>query len=189
MTKEKVINTFFTLLFLFGCVLIIISSYIYHKTFIHWTIPFGILLMTSFVITLRTDKIWDKYFIKANFILRLLYNVIATGSIFCYMFLAINYYNKSIIEKTIRYEIIDKSEIRSKGQSSTNLPRVIIFAEFGIKELFFNYPEKYNVSNCDSIDLTIRKGIFGFSVIDHYKFVDKRSKKNQLLIEKQTNSY
>lgn len=171
--KDNIINVSLTILFLLGVISIVLSSYIYHKTFISWTILVALGLITGLVTALLTAKTWDKYFTKTHFSLKAIYNLVSIGGIFCYLFLAVNYYAKDKIETTKRYNIIGRSEIRSKGQSSTNLPRVTISSESGAKELFFNYSKKYSIVNCDSIDLTLKKGALGFYVIDKYEFIEK----------------
>jgi hypothetical protein len=172
-SKDNIINVALTILFLLGVISIILSSYVYHKTFILWTIPVVIWLITGLVTALLTTKVWDKQFIKTHFALKAIYSLISVGSLFCCLFLCVNYYVKDLSEKTKRYKIIGRSEIRSKGQSSTNLPRVYINTKLGTKELLFNYPEKYSIVNCDSIELTLRRGMFGFPVIDKYEFIEK----------------
>jgi hypothetical protein len=175
-TKGKVINLLITMLFLLGVVLTTFNIYIYHKTFISWTVPVTIYLSISLFATLLTSKSWDKYFIKTHFSLKLFYNTLSIGSIFCYLFLSLNYYNKDLSVKINRYAFEGKSEIRSKGQSSTNLPIANIKQISGSKELIFNYSEKYSVINCDTIELTLRKGLFGFVVIDKYEFIEQKRK-------------
>lgn len=178
--SKKIINILTTLLLLVGIVLMFLSVYIYHKTFIPIVIPLGIWLITGLISTVLIFNLWNEYFVRTHFILQLLFNMISVGSIFCFLFLSINYYNKSNISKINSFKIIEKSSpITSRkgdGRSSTKLPIITIEHLNNTKELIFNYTEKSNVYYGDSIELTIKKGLLGYEVIDNYKFIINQNK-------------
>jgi hypothetical protein len=156
-----------------------LSVYIYHKTFIPIVIPIGIWLITGLISTILIFNLWNEYFVRTHFILQLLFNIISVGSIFCFLFLAINYYNKGNISKVNTYKIIERSEqVRSKGQSSTMLPKIVIKNLNKTKELIFNYSETYKVYYGDSIKLTIKKGLLGYDVIDNYNFIINKKRRS-----------
>lgn len=180
--SKKIINIITTLLLLVGIVLMFLSVYIYHKTFIPIVIPIGIWLITGIISTLLVFNVWNEYFVRTHFILQLLFNIISVGSIFCFLFLAINYYNKGNILKVNTYKITERSSPitnrKGDGQSSTKLPIIIIEHLNNTKELIFNYTEKSNVYYGDSIELRIKKGLLGYDVIDNYNFIINKKRRS-----------
>jgi hypothetical protein len=80
-----------------------------------------------------------------------------------------NYYLADKLTTEYKFEIKEKTSMSgSKGHSDERKPLVRIdYFEFE-KELIFSYSDTEKVSNADSVKVTVRKGAFGFEILEDF---------------------
>jgi hypothetical protein len=121
--------------------------------------------LIAFIISNQHYK--KTYNIKGSF-LPLMQSILSWGFIACYLFLALNFYfaDKQINECVL--PIKSKSSIQGRPRSMRQPTIKFDYNKFE-KELVFYFSETALVDKSQEIKLQIRKGAFGYEIIDDYK--------------------
>ncbi len=169
------VNTLLTILFIGTLLLTVFEINIYRKTLIHWAIPTTIWFLTGLILTPLTSNFLKKHYKTNGFFLQLVFNVATWGGLLIFTFMATNYYFPKENSKTISTKII-RTGYLAKGRNGCGAPYCEVIIDNKEKELVF--PCDFDIENYTEIELTIRKGFWGFDII-----TDKRptnGKKNAL---------
>jgi hypothetical protein len=164
-TKYKIINFSLAALFLIGITLTVFEINLYRVTIIPLIIPTCIWLISGLAFTPLTSGLLVKYFGTAPYFLRLFFNIIAFGGITVYIFIACNYYISSDNTlHTIKTPIL-KTGYLAKGRYGCGNPYADVNINGAAKQLIF--PCDIIIEEYRYIDLTIRKGLWGFEIIEN----------------------
>lgn len=168
--KEKKSRIFYNTIFFLGLILIIFEISLYRKTIINIYIPISIILLTGLTAFIINRQHYKKtYSLNGNFY-PLIQNVCSWGFIFCYIFMATNYYFSEEKTTTYIFPIKEKSSMPgSKYNRSKRQPLVRIDYFYFEKELVSRYVESDKVNKAESVILTIKKGLLGFDIIEKYR--------------------
>ena len=169
------VNSSLTILFIGALVLTVYEINIYQKTLIHWAIPTTIWFLTGLILTLLTSNFLKKHYKTNGFFLQLVFNVVTWGGLLIFAFMATNYYFPKDNSKTISTKIIRTGRL-AKGRNGCGEPYCEVVINNNKKQLVF--PCDFDIENYNEIDLTIRKGFWGFDIITDKK--PTNDKKNAL---------
>jgi hypothetical protein len=164
---------FYYLTFLTGITLLFLEIFIYRVTIIRTIIPITIILVVGI-----TAFIFNRNHYKATYNVHglffpLMQNIVSWGFIACYLFMATNYYLAHNELKDLKFEIKSKSSMPGPKRRRDERKPFVTIDYFGFKkELVFNYEDTERVENADKINLTVREGLLGFDIVDHYDLVE-----------------
>lgn len=164
---------FYFVTFLTGITLLVFEISIYRVTIIRTIIPVSIILSVGVLIFLFNKNHFNKINNTRGVFFPLMQNITSWGFIACYLFMSTNYYLSDNELKELKFEIKSKSSMPGpKGRRDERKPLVTI-DYFGFKkELVFSYEDTERIENADKVNLTVRKGLLGFDILDHYDTVD-----------------
>jgi len=167
-------KTFYFLIALVGIILMVFEIHIYRKTIIKTTIPISIIFTVGLIAFFFDRKNYNKTYSISGFFFPLGQNIISWGFITCYLFMATNYYLSDKNTTVYNFTIKGKSSLAgSRGNRSHTKP-VVTVDYFGFdKELVFTYPDTKKIEEADSVTIKIRKGFFGFDVLNEYDVIEK----------------
>lgn len=157
-------NSFFTTAFFTGLILTCFEIDLYRLTFIPFFIPFSIWIFSGLAITPFLLKILPKYLKIASLFQQLLFNILTWGGILLYLFMALNFYYTAPNRSSISLTITNKGTL-AKGRSGCGEPYVIAKHDNFEKQIVL--PCGTSTEGFKAIDLTLRKGFFGFDIIEH----------------------
>lgn len=167
-------KTFYFLIALIGIVLILFEIHIYRNTIIKAIIPFSIIFVVGLIVFIFDRKNYNKTYSISGSFFPLAQNMISWGFIVCYLFMAINYYLSDTNITVYHFAVKERSSLPgSRGNRSHTKPVVIVDYLGFDKELVFTYPDTKRVAEADSAIIKIRKGFFGFDVLDEYDVIGK----------------
>ncbi|MEP7168412.1 MAG: hypothetical protein ABI855_03505 [Bacteroidota bacterium] len=161
-TNINWVNSLLTVLFIGTLILTVVEIDIYRKTIIHWAIPTFIWLLTGLILTPLTSSFLKKYIDTNSFFLQLVFNVVTWGGLLIYGLMATNYYLPTDSSKTITTKIINTGHL-AKGKNGCGEPYCEVVINRTVKQLVF--PCDFNIEIYNDIDLTIKKGLWGFDII------------------------
>ncbi|MFN7118895.1 MAG: hypothetical protein ACK4TA_19005 [Saprospiraceae bacterium] len=150
---------FVNVLFFLGFMLLVLVINIYEETIIDWRILLVLWLFVGLLVAPLLNKLVSKFYKASGFSLPVLYNLNIWGSLFIYLFMAINYYFPKSKERNITVKILESGY--NSGKGCYTYAHVIM--EGRKKELVF--PCSFEIKNYASIDLIIAKGFWGFDII------------------------
>ncbi|MDB5147168.1 MAG: hypothetical protein JWQ57_1188 [Mucilaginibacter sp.] len=157
-------NTFFTIAFFTGIILTYFEIDLYRSTFVDFFIPFFILILSGLSITPFLFKILPKYLKIDSLFQQLVFNILTWGGIVLYLFMALNFYCAAPNRTSLLLIINDKGTL-AKGRSGCGEPYVIVKHDNFEKQIIL--PCGTSTDGFKAIDLTLRKGFFGFDIIEH----------------------
>ncbi len=165
-TNINWVNSILSVLFIATLYLTVFEIQIYRKTIIHWGILTFIWFSTGLILTPLTSSFLKKYFDTNSFFLQLVFNVVTWGGLLIYAFMATNYYFPSDSSKSITTKIIKTGHL-AKGRYGCEEPYCEVVINRIEKQLFF--PCDFKIENYNDIDLTIKKGFWGYDIISDKK--------------------
>jgi hypothetical protein len=167
--NEKFWKGFYATTALFGAILMDFEIFIYRKTIIDTYIPISIILFIGLLTFYFNRQHYKRTYILSGNFFPIMQNIISWGFISCYIFMTSNYYLADKLTTEYKFEIKEKTSMSgSKGHSDERKPLVRIdYFEFE-KELIFSYSDTEKVSNADSVKVTVRKGAFGFEILEDF---------------------
>jgi len=168
---NKKLDTIITILFFLGMFLLVCQIGYLRVTIINSEVPLLILFVPGLILTpflYNTMNNIDG--LKAHWILHYVAHTFMTGGILLFLFMATNYY---FAENTIQEKRIEvlrtESSSGPKYHREQRIPNVIINYE-GIEEnLSFSNPEMEKVMKAKFVRLFVKKGFFGFDIIEKYE--------------------
>ncbi|MCO4293075.1 hypothetical protein NF867_09385, partial [Solitalea sp. MAHUQ-68] len=168
---NKILDAAFYSFFLLGLILLIWEIYIYRQTIIDVKIPLLIWTVPGVFLTpLLYDKLNNIDGRVGHWILHYIGHTCSTGAILLFGFMASNLYMADYKKVNKQYSIIEKGSIPgSKGHRNERLPYVVINYEGLKKELIFSYSQTDIINTANNVNLTVRKGFWGFDVLEEYE--------------------
>jgi hypothetical protein len=163
---NKKLDNLIGFLFITGIILMVWEIFIYRRTMIGLKIPLIIWLTPGlFLSPILFNKINNIDGMKANIILHYILHTVMTGSIILFCFMALNYYlgDSKITEK--RFEVIKTGNLAGRGEEQY----VVINYDGFKKQLVFKNTQDQNVLSAKSVKLIVRRGLFGFDVLEKYE--------------------
>lgn len=170
---QKQRKTLYPVLFFVGLFSMIFEIDIFRNTIINVLIPIAIIVVVaviSYIIDFKNYKNTYDYGKPGLYLYAVMHYVIGYGFIVCSLFMFSNFYLADQNSRTETYEIVRTSSLASGTKSRDNKkPTFRINYKGEIKELVFS-SEYYDERNeYTSVELEIRKGLFGFEVLKNKK--------------------
>jgi hypothetical protein len=165
------VNSLLIILFIGALILTVFEINIYRKTIIHWAIPTFVWILTGLILTPLTSSFLKKNINTNSFFLQLVFNVGTWGGLLIYGFMATNYYFPSDNSKTITAKIINTGHL-AKGRRGCGEPYCEVVINTTEKQLVF--PCDFDIEKYSYIDLTIKKGFWGFDIITDKKPITEK---------------
>lgn len=171
---QKQRKIFYPTLVFLGVILMIFQIQIYRHTIIDIIIPIGIIIVIAIIAFILDFKNYKKSYDFSGIELYLyatMHYIIGFGCIVYSIFILANYYLADQNVTTESYKIIDRTWLpeRTGKVGSEKKPVFIINYKGKSKELVF-YPQFYEKMNSyNTVELEIRKGVFGFDILEHKK--------------------
>src|SRR6478736_6476789 len=163
---------FYYVTFLTGITLLVLEIFIYRVTIIRTTIPISIILSVGVLTFLFNKNHYNKTYNIRGVFFPLMQNIVSWGFIACYLFMATNYYLADNELKDLKFEIKSKSSMPGPKRRRDERKPLVTIDYFGFKkELVFSYEDTERIENADKVNLTVRKGLLGFDILDHYDAV------------------
>ena len=163
-------DTLITVLFFLGLILLKWEIFIYRRTIIELKIPLLIWLIPGIFLTpLLYDKFNKIDGRRAHWILHYVAHTCTTGAFLLFGFMATNYYfaDNQTIDK--RFEILKKGSLAdSKGNRDKRKPYVEIDYNGFEKQIVFKYPDTEKIDSAKYVNLTVKKGLLGFDILESY---------------------
>lgn len=156
------VNSFLSVMFIGALILTVFEIHIYRKTIIHWAIPSTIYILTGLILTPLTSNFLKKHYDTIGFFFQLVFNVVTWGGLLIFALMATNYYFPKENSKTISTKIIRTGHL-ARGGHGCGVPYCEVIINNKEKELVF--PCDFDIENYNEIELTIRKGFWGFDII------------------------
>lgn len=157
------------ILFIFGMALLVWEISIYRRTIIELKIPLLIWLTPGFFMTpLLYNRFKRIEAIKKNRIFHYLVHTCITGASLLFGFMALNYYFADNQTEDKRFEIIKKGSLSGRNRNE-DIPYVEINYNGFEKEIIFKYPDKDKIDSAKYVNLTVKKGLFGFDILERYE--------------------
>jgi heme/copper-type cytochrome/quinol oxidase subunit 4 len=162
--------------FIAGLILMIFQIFLFRKTIIPIWIPLTIILTIGTVTFIFNRTHFNRTNNSSGWFFSLLQNICSWGFMFCYLFMSMNYYFADAEQLTSRFEIKSKSSMSgARGYRNERKPLVTI-DYFGLeKVLVFSYNDTHKIDKATKVSLTVRKGLLGFDILEHYNTVDNDS--------------
>lgn len=165
---------FYYLTFLTGITLLVLEIFIYRVTIIRTIVPISIILVVGVAAFFINRNHYKTTYDVQGIFFPLMQNIVSWGFIACYLFMATNYYLADDELKDLKFEIKSKSSMPGSKRRRDERKPLATIDYFGFKkQLVFNYEDTERVENADKINLTVRKGLLGFDIVDHYDVVDR----------------
>ncbi|ALJ00742.1 hypothetical protein [Rufibacter tibetensis] len=159
---------FFGVTIFTGMILMVLQIDIYRSTIIDSTIPLSIILGVGVLTYLLLQRKYKEVYNVRGFFYPLMQSLLSFGFIACYIFMAGNFYLAGRDSKQFTFPIKEKSSMPGTSNKSKRMP-LVRFDYFGEeKELVFGYSSTAKVEESDFVTLTIKKGAFGFMVLESY---------------------
>jgi len=168
---NKKLDSLVVILFFLGLILLLWEIFIYRKTIIEFKIPLIIWLTPGIFLTpvlYKTMNYIDG--MMAHWTLHYILHTCMTGSFVLFAFMASNYYfaENQIEQKT--FKIIGNGSLAgAKGQRSKRIPFVMIKYQGMEKQLIFSYSETDRINSAEMVNLTVKKGLWGFDILEKYE--------------------
>lgn len=156
-------NTFFTIAFFTGLILTYLEIDIYRSTFISFAIPFLIWIITGVAITPFLFKILTKHAKINSLFQQFLFNILTWGGMALYLFMELNFHYAPPNRISLSLMITDRGTL-AKGRSGCGEPYVFVKCDNFDKQIIF--PCGTSIDNFNTVDLTLRRGLFGFNIIE-----------------------
>ncbi len=166
-------ETYYFVLGLAGCILIILEIDIYRVTIINKSILLIIILIAGLLAFILNWSRYNKTYPSTGIILHLAQSIISWGFISAYVFMAINYYFAGREISESMYPIKSKSTMSAGRRTYLRNPTVKIDFDGIEKELVFQRLATTVVKSADSVKIDIREGFFGFDVLQSYEAIVK----------------
>ena len=146
---------------------------IYRCTIIEVYIPILIILIIGLLTFYFTRQHYKKtYRLSSNFF-PLVQNLISWGFMSCYFFMATNYYLPEGSAVEYKFSIKEKRSLPGRSGHREQRSPLVEFDYFDFrKELIFPYSYTDNVNEADSLKIIVRRGKFGFDIIDYYELMN-----------------
>jgi hypothetical protein len=171
LSKWKV---FYFVTALTGIILLYFEIHIYRLTIIPIAIPISISLLVGIVTFLFNKNHYKNTFNTRGPFFPLVQNIGSWGFISCYLFMATNYYFADPELKDLQFEIKSKSSMPGPKRRRHETKPTVTIDYFGFnKELVFKFKDTERVENADKLKLTVKKGLIGFDIVNHYDTVDE----------------
>lgn len=158
-------------LFILGLILLYLEILIFRETIIDLTIPLIIWLTPGVVMTpLLYGKMNNIDGMKAHWSLHYVLHTCMTGAFILYFFMASNFYlaDNQIEKKS--FKIIRTGSLPGpKGSRNEREPYVFINYEGLEKQLLFSFNVTDKINSAKEVELSVRKGFFGFDILDKYE--------------------
>jgi hypothetical protein len=168
---NKKLDNLVVVLFLLGLILLIWEIFIYRKTIIELKIPLLLWLTPGVFLTPLLYKRMNYIDgMKAHWTLHYILHTCMTGAFILFAFMASNLYfaDNKIENKT--FDIIRTGSLPgSKGHRSERKPYVMINYEGMEKQLIFSYPETDKINSAKKVNLTVKRGLWGFDILEKYE--------------------
>jgi hypothetical protein len=168
---NKKLDNLVVILFFLGLILLIWEIFIYRRTIIELKIPLLLWLTPGVFMTPLLYKRMNYIDgMKAHWTLHYILHTCMTGAFVLFTFMASNYYfADNQIEKST-FEIIGTGSLPgSKGHRSERKPYVVINYKGMEKQLIFSYPETDRINSAKMVNLSVKKGLLGFDIIERYE--------------------
>lgn len=159
-------NTFFTLLFFTGLYLSVLEINIYRKTFIPFSIPLFIWILTGLFITPFLLKMLPGYLKSDRIIYQIAFNIFTYGGIVAYLFMALNFYGAKTYHISATLMVTGTGHL-AKSRNSCGEPYAEVRYQELDKQLFF--PCGTVIEDANTVTVILNKGFFGYDVIDDQK--------------------
>jgi len=157
------VNTLLTILFIGTIYLTVFETHIYRKTLIHWAIPTGIWFGTGLILTPLTSDFLSKHYSTSGFFLQLVFNVVTWGGLLITGLMMTNYYFLNDNPKQLTCKIISTGHLAKGRGGGCAEPYCEVVINGREKQIVF--PCDIDIENFKYVDLTIKKGLFGFDII------------------------
>lgn len=161
---------FYPTIFSIGIILMYFQIQIFRNTIINWLVPASIIIVVG-IIAYRIDfknykEIYFHY--KTIKLFALINYFIGFGFIGCSFFMLTNYYLADKNARTESYRIVDRTSIRGGTKYKIGEEQPVFTINYnGIeKELVFNNQFFDKMNQYTTVDLKIRKGFFGFNILE-----------------------
>ena len=159
---------FFGVTIFTGIILMILQIDIYRSTIIGSAIPLSIVLGVGVLTYLLIQRKYKEVYNVKGFFYPLMQGLLSFGFIACYAFMAGNFYLADGESNQFTFPIKEKSSMPGTSNKSKRTP-LVRFDYFGVeKELVFGFSSTAKVEESDFVTLTIKKGAFGFKVLESY---------------------
>lgn len=158
------------LLFL-GLILLIWEIFIYRRTIIELNIPLFLWLTPGVFLTpLLYKRINYIDGIKTHWTLHYILHTFMTGAFILFSFMASNLYFADNKIENKKFDIIGKGSLPgSKRHRNERKPYVMINYEGMEKQLIFSYPETDKINSAKKVNLTVKRGLWGFDILEIYE--------------------
>ncbi|RKD87765.1 hypothetical protein [Mangrovibacterium diazotrophicum] len=167
---NKKLEALFSILFFLGLILLYWEILIYRRTIIEIKIPLLIWLTPGILLTpLLYDKFNKIDGMRAHWLLHYVAHTCMTGAFLLFGFMASNYYfaDNQTVDK--RFEIVRKGSLPGpKGHRSKREPYVEIVYKGFEKQLVFKYSDTKKIDAAQYVNLTVKKGVWGFDILERY---------------------
>lgn len=164
---------FYYLTGIVGLSSIVFEILIYRHTIIRTFIPILIILSVGLGAFVLNRQHYNKTFDLTGFFFALMQNIISWGFAASFLFMATNYYFADKELTDFEFKIESKSSMPGSKKRRDERKPLVTIDYFGFKkELVFSYEDTKKVEVADRVKLSIRKGLLGFDIVDHYETVD-----------------
>ncbi|GAB3197423.1 hypothetical protein ABID22_003437 [Pontibacter aydingkolensis] len=151
-----------------GMILMVLQIDIYRSTIIDSAIPLSIVLGIGVITYSLLHRKYKEVYNVRGFFYPFMQSLLSFGFIACYVFMAGNFYLADRDSNQFTFPIKEKSSMPGTSNKSKRTP-LVRFDYFGKeKELVFDYSSTVKVKESDFVTLTIKKGAFGFMVVESY---------------------
>jgi len=167
---NKKLDALITVLFFLGLILLLWEIFIYRRTIIELKIPLLIWLIPGIFLTpLLYDKFNKIDGMRAHWILHYVAHTCLTGAFLLFGFMALNFYVADDYSIHKQFEIIRKGSLPGpKGHRDERKPYVEIDYNGLEKQLVFKHSETEKIDSAKFVNLTVRKGLWGYDILDQY---------------------
>ncbi len=174
--NKKLWKVFYGLLFFIGLLLIVLEINLYRKTIIELYIPISIILATGFIsFIISKNHFKHMYSFNGNFY-PLIQNICSWGFIFCYLFMASNFYLSENKITEYQFQIKEKSSMPGRKYHRNERQPLVRIDYFNFeKELVFRFTDTDIVMKADSVNLKIKKGGLGFDILKEYNVISSKN--------------
>tara|TARA_R110001632_G_scaffold31109_4_gene81353 strand:- start:5886 stop:6410 length:525 start_codon:yes stop_codon:yes gene_type:complete len=171
--KKKHRKILYPTIFISGLLLMAWQVVIFRNTIIDYSILIGIILIVGVLTFLLDFKNYGKTYNYSGiglYFYSLMHYFFGYGFIVCSIFMLTNFYlaDKNPIKKT--FEIVERSSLPgSKHHRDERKPTFRINYKGKEKELVFQHKYFGKMESYKSVELAVRKGYFGFDILENKK--------------------
>jgi hypothetical protein len=168
---NKKLDNLIGFLFILGLILLIWEIFIYRRTIIELKIPLLLWLTPGVFMTPLLYKRMNYIDgMKAHWTLHYILHTCMTGAFILFAFMASNLYFADNQIKNKTFDIISTGSLPgSKGHRSERKPYVMINYEGMEKQLIFSFPETERINSAKKVNLTVKRGLWGFDILEKYE--------------------